>query len=194
MPWSGVSATFPQYRGREDDISTVEERVNGCMERSMSGKPLPLDSREMKAFVTYISFLSQGIPVGATVEGAGMLPSKMPNRRADTVAGGKVYEAKCAVCHGPDGQGLRAGKVGDAQGYTFPPLWGNDTFNNGAGMNRLIWATRFIKHNMPLGQGNTLSDQEAVDIAAYFTHQPRPAFAGAKNDYAIGNKPKDARN
>ena len=54
MPWSGVSATFPQYRGREDDISTVEERVNGCMERSMSGKPLALDSREMKAFVTYI--------------------------------------------------------------------------------------------------------------------------------------------
>ena len=65
MPWTGVSATFPQYRGREDDISTVEERVNGCMERSMSGKPLALDSREMKAFVTYISFLSQGIPVGA---------------------------------------------------------------------------------------------------------------------------------
>lgn len=76
MPWTGVAATFPQYRGREDDISTVEERVNGCMERSMSGKALPLDSREMKAFVTYISFLSRGIPVGANVEGAGMVQDR----------------------------------------------------------------------------------------------------------------------
>ena len=196
MPWSGVSATFPQYRGREDDISTVEERVNGCMERSMSGKPLPLDSREMKAFVTYISFLSQGIPVGATVQGAGMVQSKMPNRRADTVAGGAVYAAKCAVCHGADGQGVRAGKVGDAQGYTFPPLWGNDTFNNGAGMNRLIWATRFIKHNMPLGASHDapqLSDDEAYDVAAFMLSKPRPTKANLEVDFpARWNKPVDS--
>lgn len=196
MPWTGVSATFPQYRGREDDVSTVEERVNGCMERSMNGKALPLDSREMKAFVTYISFLSRGIPVGATVKGAGMVQSKMPNRRADVDAGAKVYEAKCSVCHGPDGQGMRAGKPGDAQGYIFPPLWGEDTFNNGAGMNRLIMATRFVKHNMP--QGSTfdapqLSDDEAYDVAAYMLSQPRPQKANLEVDFpARYNKPVDS--
>ncbi len=63
IPWVGVTATFPQYRGREDQISTVEERINGCMERSMNGKPLPHDAPEMKAFTTYIAFLSQGVPV-----------------------------------------------------------------------------------------------------------------------------------
>ena len=47
---------------------------------------------------------------------------------------------------------------------------------------------------MPLGQGNSLSAQQALDIAAVFTHQPRPPFAAAKNDYAGGKKPKDARN
>jgi thiosulfate dehydrogenase len=47
---------------------------------------------------------------------------------------------------------------------------------------------------MPLGQVGTLSDQDAIDVAEFFTHQPRPAFAGAKDDYAKGNKPKDARN
>ena len=47
MPWVGAQATFPQYRGREDDVSTIEERVNGCMERSMNGKPLPFDSKVM---------------------------------------------------------------------------------------------------------------------------------------------------
>ena len=169
MPWSGVSATFPQYRGREDDISTVEERVNGCMERSMSGKPLPLDSREMKAFVTYISFLSQGIPVGATVQGAGMVQSKMPNRRADTVAGGKVYEAKCSVCHGADGQGQRAGEV-----QVFPPLWGARSFNWGAGMANTNNAAGFIKANMPLGLGGTLTDQQAWDVATFMNSHERP--------------------
>ena len=196
IPWVGAFASFPQYRAREDAVSTIEERVNGCMERSMSGKPLPLDSREMKAFVTYISFLSQGIPVGATVQGAGMVQSKMPNRRADTVAGGAVYAAKCAVCHGADGQGVRAGKVGDAQGYTFPPLWGNDTFNNGAGMNRLIMATRFIKHNMPLGASHDapqLSDDEAYDVAAFMLSKPRPTKANLEVDFpARWNKPVDS--
>jgi len=196
MPWSGVSATFPQYRAREDDISTVEERVNGCMERSMNGKALPLDSREMKAFVAYTAFLSRGIPVGATVEGAGMVQSKMPNRRADLEAGAKVYTDKCAVCHGVDGQGMRAGKPGDAQGYTFPPLWGKDSFNNGAGMNRLAMATRFVKHNMPQGasfDAPQLSDDEAYDVSAFMLSKERPVKANLERDFpARWNKPVDS--
>ena len=196
MPWVGVSATFPQYRGRENDLSTVEERVNGCMERSMNGKALPLDSREMKAYVTYIHFLSRGIPVGATVEGAATFPSKPPNRRADLAAGKVIYQAQCVACHGENGEGRRAGVKGDAKGYLFPPLWGSDTFNNGAGMNRLIMAMRFIKHNMP--QGTTyatpvLSDDEAFDVAAYMLSQPRPTKAGLERDFpARWNKPIDA--
>ncbi len=196
MPWSGVSATFPQYRAREDDISTVEERVNGCMERSMNGKALPLDSREMKAFVAYAAFLSKGIPVGATVEGAGMVQSKMPNRRADLGAGEKVYADKCAVCHGADGQGIRAGKAGDAQGYTFPPLWGKDSFNNGAGMNRLAMATRFVKHNMPQGanfEAPQLSDDEAYDVSAFMLSKDRPIKPHLDRDFpARWNKPVDS--
>ena len=196
MPWVGVSATFPQYRGREDDISTVEERVNGCMERSMNGKALPLDSREMKAFTTYISFLSTGVPVGATVQGAATVQSKMPNRRADIAAGATVYAAKCAVCHGADGQGTRVGKAGDAQGYTFPPLWGPDSFNTGAGMNRLAMATRFVKHNMPLGASHDatqLSDDEAYDVSALMVSKPRPVKANLEVDFpARWNKPVDA--
>ena len=196
MPWTGVSATFPQYRGREDDISTVEERVNGCMERSMSGKALPLDSREMKAFVTYISFLSRGIPVGANVEGAGMVQSKMPNRRANLDNGAKVYAAQCVACHGDNGQGVRAGQPGDAQGYVFPPLWGPDTFNDGAGMNRLAMATRFVKHNMPQGtnfDAPQLSDDDAYDVAAYMLSKPRPEKANLEADFpARWNKPVDS--
>lgn len=196
MPWQAVSATFPQYRGREDAVSTVEERVNGCMERSMNGKSLPLDSEEMKAFVTYMHFLGQGIPLAAEVKGQGMVQSKMPNRRADLVNGAKVYEAKCAVCHGADGQGVRLGQVGDAQGYAFPPLWGPDSFNNGAGMNRMVMATRFIQHNMPLGASHDapqLSSDEAFDVAGFMLSHTRPIKANLDADFpARFNKPIDA--
>lgn len=196
MPWVGVSATFPQYRAREDDISTVEERVNGCMQRSMNGKPLPLGSREMKAYTAYIAFLSQGVPVGASVKGTATLQTKMPNRRADTDAGRVVYAAKCAACHGPEGQGTRVGKAGDAQGYTFPPLWGPDSFNTGAGMNRVVMATRFIQANMPMGASHDatqLSVDEAYDVAAHMASQPRPVKANLEADFpARWNKPVDA--
>lgn len=196
MPWIGVTAVFPQYRGREDDLSTVEERVNGCMQRSMAGKPLPLDSREMKAFVTYIHFLSRDIPVGASIEGAATKGSKPPNRRADLVAGESVYKAQCAVCHGESGEGKRNGVKGDAQGYLFPPVWGPDSFNTGAGMNRILMAMRFIKHNMPQGVNHTapvLSDDDAFDVAGYIVSKPRPEKKNLERDFpARWNKPIDA--
>jgi thiosulfate dehydrogenase len=189
-----VHASFPQYRAREDEVSTVEERSNGCMERSMAGKPLPLDSTEMKAFMTYIHFLSKDVPTGAKVEGQGLPPFTAPNRRADTVAGGQVYAAKCAVCHGTEGQGLRTGAPAD--GYTFPPLWGADSFNNGAGMGRLLFASAFIKTNMPLGAQHgqpQLSDDEAYDVAAFMLSHPRPQKANLERDFpARWNKPVDA--
>ncbi|NMF97701.1 c-type cytochrome [Aromatoleum toluolicum] len=196
MPWVGVSATFPQYRAREDAISSVEERVNGCMERSMNGKALPLESREMKAFAAYIHYMSRGVPVGAKVEGAGAKQIKVPDRRADLVAGEAVYARNCAACHGVDGQGQRRGKVGDAEGYVFPPLWGKDTFNNGAGMNRMLTAAAFIRHNMPQGTTHVapvLSDDEAFDVAGYVLSKSRPIKAGLENDFpARWNKPVDA--
>jgi thiosulfate dehydrogenase len=196
IPWVGVTATFPQYRGREDRVSTVEERINGCMERSMNGKPLPLDAPEMKAITTYIAFLSRGVPVGAQLEGAAVLQSAVPNRRANPEVGSVVYAAQCALCHGADGMGKRVGRRGDAQGYTFPPLWGPDSFNNGAGMNRLLTTTRFIRQNMPLGASHTatvLNDDEAYDVAAFILSKPRPLKAHLEADFpARWNKPIDA--
>jgi thiosulfate dehydrogenase len=196
IPWVGAHAIFPQYRAREDAISTLEERVNGCMERSMNGKPLPLDSQEMKAFMAYMHFLSKDVPVGTRVEGQGLPAYTPPARRADVQAGAQVYAGKCASCHGADGAGVRAGKAGDGQGYLFPALWGPDSFNNGAGMNRLLTAAAFIKNNMPLGTTHAspqLSDDEAYDVAAYVLSQPRPVKAGLDKDFpARWNKPVDA--
>ena len=196
MPWVGVTSVFPQYRGREDAVSTLEERVNGCMERSMNGKPLPLDSREMKAFVTYFHFLSRDIPVGAELEGTATKQIKAPNRRADLTAGKAVYEKYCASCHGENGEGVRVGVRGDARGYIYPPVWGPDSFNTGAGMNRLLMAMRFFKQNMPLEANHKspiLTDDEAYDVAGYIVSKPRPEKANLEKDFpARWNKPIDA--
>jgi len=59
-------------------------------------------------------------------------------------------------------------------------------------MARLPNAAAFIKVNMPLGAGNSLSDRDAIDIAAYFTRQPRPDFAAKTRDWPKGDKPADA--
>jgi thiosulfate dehydrogenase len=196
MPWVGVHATYPQYRGRDDEVGTLEQRVNDCMERSMAGRSLPFDSREMKAFITYMHFLSKGVPVGGKVDGMGVPAMQPPNRRVDLQAGSTVYQAKCVACHGVQGAGLRAGAVGSATGYTFPPLWGKDSFNNGAGMGRLLEAYAFIKTNMPFGTvygQPQLTDDEAYDVAGFVLSKPRPVKAHTDRDYpARWNKPVDA--
>ncbi len=188
-PYVGLWGVFPEYRARSSSINSLQQRINDCFERSMNGHALAYDSKEMNALLMYMQWLSTGVPTGTPVQGRGMgkIDSSL---QANADNGQQLYASKCAACHGADGQGLKA-----ADGsYTFPPVWGNDSFNIGAGMARTYTAAAFIQHNMPLGQGNSLSAQEAVDIAAFFTHQPRPPFAGAKNDYAGGKKPKDARN
>lgn len=186
MSYVGVSAVFPQYRAREDAQQTVADRVNGCMERSMAGKPLPPDSREMKAYLAYIDFLSEGVPKGAVIEGGGVKVIKVPDRMADVGRGAQVYKDNCAACHGEDGLGQRNGKKGDALGYAVPPLWGPDSYNQGAGMYRLAMATRFVYHNMPQGTTHDapqLSLDDAYDVMAFVNDQPRMAKIGMEKDF-----------
>ena len=195
-PWVGTFVSFPQYRGREDAVSTTEERINGCMERSMDGRKLPLESKEIKAMMSYLHFLSTDIPVGAKLDGSGTLKLKALTRAADPVAGKQVYATTCVACHGENGQGVRRGKPGDANGYQFPPLWGPDSYNNGAGMARVTLAAGFIKGNMPSGITHinaVLTDEQAFDVAAYVNSQPRPVKSNLEADFpARKNKPVDA--
>lgn len=192
----GVYGAFPTYMGRENEVRTLEERINGCFERSMNGHALPVDSPEMKAMVAYIKFLSTGIPVGAPTEGRGTPPLAFLDRAADPDQGAEIYNRNCALCHQPDGQGLRNGVPGDARGYLYPPLWGPDSYNNGAGMTRLINAARFVHANMPFGTtyaNPVLSEEDAWDVAAYINSQPRPERANLDLDYPDrSRKPIDA--
>ena len=194
-PFVGISAFFPSYAPRAGRVITLQDRINGCFLRSMNGKALPVDSPDMKAMVAYFDWMKGATKPEDKVPGRGV--GKIdPKIRPDLENGEKVYGAQCAACHGKDGEGLK-----DAGGrYVYPPLWGEQSFNIGAGMARTYTAAAFVKRNMPvgfhgkfpLGQGG-LSDQDAVDVAQYFSHQPRPDFAAKGKDWPKDPKPADAR-
>ncbi len=108
-------------------------------------------------------------PVGAHLEGRGS-PAIAPAPQPASVArGATVFATHCAECHGANGTGMKAGTA-----YTFPPLWGSASYNAGAGMHGVETAAAFIKANMPLGQPDTLTDQQAWDVAAFINSKPRP--------------------
>jgi thiosulfate dehydrogenase len=187
-PWVGIWGVFPEYRSRNAKVNALQDRINDCFERSLNGRPLPPESREMIGILAYMQWLSREVPTGKSAAGRGFLRIKSP-KTPDPVRGEQIYSQKCAVCHGEAGQGISA-PSGD---MIYPPLWGSKSFNIGAGMARLNTAAAFVKANMPSGQGGSLTDQDAFDVAAFFTHQPRPDFARKLEDWPMGDKPDDAR-
>ena len=187
-PWNNMTSIYPVYRSRAGRINVIQERINGCFERSMNGKALELGSDDMNAMVSYMSWLSKDLPFGVSPEGRGFVEVDK-SLEADTVNGKQLFAEKCSVCHGADGEG----QYNDDGTYVFPAVAGDKSFNDGAGMARTYTAAAFIKGKMPFGQGNSLSDQEAVDIAGYFTHLPRPVKANKDKDWPNGDAPKDVR-
>lgn len=180
----GVYNRFPQYRGREDKIGTLEERIDGCMERSMNGQKLPHNTLEMQGMIAYMKWLSEDVPEEKQDIYKGFVKVDLPEIKADLVAGKATFEQHCVVCHGNNGQGIRPGE--NAM-YQFPPLWGNDSYNHGAGMHRVITAAEFIKGNMPFQQATydkpVLTDMEAYNVAAYINSFDRPQKSNPEADF-----------
>jgi thiosulfate dehydrogenase len=181
----GTAAAFPAYSPREKTVQTLQDRINNCFMRSMNGKRPIIDTEVSIAMAAYITWLSEGTPIKMDAKRP-VHPkySEFWARNAKKFAklqkkathlnylnGQKLYIQKCSVCHGKKGAGLSH----------FPPLWGKKngqwlSYNTGAGMSKLNKASVWIQKNMPLGQGDTLNDQQAADIALYISAQPRADF------------------
>ncbi|MDP5060779.1 MAG: c-type cytochrome, partial [Maribacter sp.] len=183
--WVGIIERFPQFGGRGNKVGTIEDRINGCMERSMNGKMLPVDSDQMKAIVAYMNWLSEDVPDNRKAEFKGYPKIKIPAVAVDLEKGGQVYTKECIICHGENGEGVL--DANDGKSYTYPPLWGPDSFNDGAGMNRVITSAEFIKSNMPYLQATwdnpKLTDEEAYHVAGYINSFSRPHKLNTENDY-----------
>ncbi len=178
-PWVGVYGRFPQYRTRNDKVNILEDRINDCFQRSLNGRALPAGGQDIRDIVAYMAWLSRKVPAGAEMEGEGF--ARIELMETDTTRGAAVFNGECARCHGPDGGGTT-----DA-----PPLWGEKSYNIGAGMGRLRTAAAFIKFNMPFDNPGALTEQQAFDVASYLNSRPRPDFAAKENDWPNGDHPPD---
>jgi thiosulfate dehydrogenase len=186
-PLAGSHARFPKYMDRTGAVIGLADRVNYCFTRSLGGNRLPVESREMQDILAYIAWLSSGVPVGEgkVLPGAEGLHTMPAGLTGDSARGATVFASKCVACHGADGQGNANIPPG------IPPLWGPQSFSVGASMARKGKAASFIWYNMPYLQGKTLSQQQASDVAAYVTSQPRLDSPGKERDWPVGGTPAD---
>jgi thiosulfate dehydrogenase len=186
LPLTRAYSAYPAYSARSGKVETIENRVNDCFERSMNGRPLPLEGREMQAIVAYLRFLDAEAPDFQQPDPAERPPLPELARPADPARGAGFFAERCAGCHGADGAGVRVGAPGDALGYLHPPLWGPDSFNTGAGMARLTMLANFAHDAMPedaYASPPPTPPDVAWDIAAFVLSHPRPVFHGAPADY-----------
>ena len=189
--YGAVFATYPKYRARSGKIEDIYKRVNDCFERSLNGEPLSVDSKEMVAISSYINWLGKDVPKGEKAKGSGFKDLPFPDRAADPEKGKLVYNQKCMSCHQSNGEGLMNT---EKTAYTYPPLWGDKSYNDGAGLYRISNFAKYAKYNMPLGTSHEnpqLSDEEAWDIAAFVNSQPRPKKDISKDWPKIAEKPFD---
>lgn len=174
---------YPAYRSKNGHVNSFAERLQGCFRFSMNGKAPPLGDETLVALESYAYALAKGAPTGEKLPGQGY-PKLAEPAKLDYEHGRQIYGERCALCHGANGEGQKT----DDGAVVFPPLWGARSYNWGAGMSSIANAAGFVKANMPLSQGNTLTDQEAWDVAAYLDSQERPQDPRFKNSVAATRK------
>ncbi|MDE3124688.1 MAG: c-type cytochrome [Bacteroidota bacterium] len=186
-----VAANYPEYRARNNGWQSISARVNDCFERSMNGKPLDSTSHEMKAIVAYLNWLGKDVPKGTKPPGTGIMKIKLLDKAANPEAGKLVYTTHCQSCHGANGNGLLNA---DGIGYAYPPLWGKNSYNDGAGMYRISNLAGFVQPNMPFGTNYhhpAITNEDAWNVAAFINSQPRPHINQSNDWKDISTKPFD---
>lgn len=190
--YAGVASTYPKFRARSGSIETIEKRVNDCIQRSLNGKPLSSDSEELKSFVSYIKWIGSQVPKDSIPKGTGIETPTMLDRPSDPERGRIVFQQNCTRCHGNNGEGM---KVADSEEWLYPPLYGADSYNTGAGLYRLSRFAGYVKHNMPNDLASFekpfLTDDQCWDVAAYINSMPRPGFDISADWPDISKKPFD---
>lgn len=185
-------ADYPKMSNRSGKMEPATQRIVECFSRSLGGKSPDTTAKEVQAMLAYMKWIGKDVKKNAKL--FGNATEKLPylSGPADGAKGKLIYDAKCQSCHGTAGQGLLAA---NKKSYTYPPLWGPHSYNDGAGMYRLGNLAGFVKNNMPYGatyENPQLSDEECWNVAAFINTQPRP-HRDQRNDYAtLSKKPIDA--
>jgi len=169
---------FPAFRAKNQTINSFQKRAQDCFLYSMNGVPPALGSDELNAIEAYAAYMAQGLRLGESLPERGFPKMAAPPLPFDEGRGAVVYAEQCAACHGEDGAGQTLGET------VYPPLWGARSYNWGAGMATIDKAAAFIRANMPQGMENSLSVQQAWDVAVFIDSQHRPQDPRFKDSVA----------
>ena len=165
----GVATAYPAWSPRERRVITLEDRVLNCFMRSLNGERPPNGSEVSVAMTAYITWLARGERMSMNPEAPlgpkHIQPLGLDVAKADAQRGKSLYSEHCAVCHGDRGLGTEDG----------PPVWGEKSYNDGAGLSQVDKLAAWLKVAMPLDDPH-LSEQQALDIAAFVNSQPRSKF------------------
>lgn len=172
MPWLGSAARYPRYRARPGYEESLARRINECIARSLAGRMVREDSREMRDMLAYMETLRDR-PRPAAVDSVTLVGS--------TVRGRRTFAATCERCHGAKGTTLPTGTA----------LWGRGSFSIGAGMARQHTLATFLRHNMPFDHAVVLTPRQAADVAAYVLTFPRQDHPGKERDWPKADAPVD---
>ena len=197
LPLVGVVGMFPEYNRRSGRLFTLNDRIVDCFLRSQNatgahpeGQDLPsLTSKEVLAVAAYLTWLSKGYQVGSNPpwRGQNTIPADklIPVVKLDPAKGEEIFLDRCTTCHGRDGQGVF---VGDKRPG---PLWGPDSWNDGAGAARIYTLAGIIRHSMPYLNPGSLTDEEAQQLSAFINSKPRPGYPFKAADYRTDKVPVD---
>jgi len=198
LPLVGIVGMFPEYNRRSGRLFTLGDRIVDCFLRSQNatgqqqtGEELPsLTAREVLALSAYLTWLSQGFEVGKNPpwRGRNAIPAAklIPIDRLDPAKGEAIFKERCTTCHGVDGQGV---SIGDKRPG---PLWGPDSWNDGAGAARVYTLAGIIRYSMPYLDPGSVSDEDAQHLAAFINSKPRPVYPFKDNDYRTEKLPVDS--
>lgn len=201
LPLVGVAGMFPEYNKRSGRLYSLGDRVVDCFLRSENAtgaadpaensKVLPTTtSKEVLAVSAYITWLAQGSEVGKNPAWRGQntiaAANVIPVEKLDIHRGEAIFMEHCTNCHGMDGQGVQ---IGDKKAG---PLWGSDSWNDGAGAGRVYTLAGIIRYSMPYLNPGKLNDEEAQQVAAYIDSRPRPSYPYKDQDYRTEKMPPDS--
>jgi thiosulfate dehydrogenase len=196
LPLVGITGMFPEYNNRSARLISLPDRVVDCFLRSENATGRGTDelpnasSKEVLAITAYLTWLGRGYSVGANPawrnKNAIAADKLMPVAKLDAAAGASLYAERCSSCHGPDGQGVQ---IGDKKAG---PLWGDGSWNDGAGAARIYTLAGIIRYTMPYLNPGSLTDEEAQQLAAFITSKPRPVYPFKARDYVGSKVPPDA--
>jgi thiosulfate dehydrogenase len=198
LPLVGVSAMFPEYNNRSARLFSLGDRITDCFVRSENAtggtlKPEELPTpatKEVLAIDAYLTWLARGTQVGKSPSWRGqnaiVAAKLLPIDKLDAHKGEAIYAERCTSCHGADGQGVQ---IGDKKAG---PLWGPNSWNDGAGAARVYTLAGMIRYTMPYLDPGNITDEDAQHVAAFIDSKPRPAYPFKDRDYRVNKLPVDA--